>query len=75
MLNNKREPQPIRTQPEALTIALIQAGPKQYTLKSTFKLPQRQGMDGPGWSHPVIVDGSLYLRHADVLLVYDLKAL
>ena len=56
------------------TIALIQADPKQYTLKSTFKLPQRQGMSGPGWPHPVIVDGSLYLRHADVLLVYDLKA-
>jgi len=31
-------------------------------------------MSGPGWPHPVIVDGSLYLRHADVLLVYDLKA-
>ena len=56
------------------TIALIQADPKQYTLKSTFKLPQRQGMSGPGWPHPVIVDGSLYLRHADVLLVYDQKA-
>jgi len=57
------------------TLALIQADPKQYTLKSTFKLPKRQGMDGPGWPHPVIVDGTLYLRHADVLLVYDLKAL
>lgn len=56
------------------TLALIQADPKQYTLKSTFKLPNRQGMSGPGWPHPVIVDGSLYLRHADVLLVYDLKA-
>ena len=56
------------------TLALIEADPKQYTLKSTFKLPNRQGMSGPGWPHPVIVDGSLYLRHADVLLVYDLKA-
>jgi len=29
---------------------------------------------GPGWSHPVIVDGRLYARHSDVLMVYDIKA-
>ena len=29
---------------------------------------------GPGWSHPVIVDGRLYVRHSDVLMVYVIKA-
>jgi outer membrane protein assembly factor BamB len=56
------------------TIALIEANPEKYVLKSAFKLPRRDGMSGPGWAHPVIVDGKLYLRHADVLFVYDIKA-
>jgi hypothetical protein len=29
---------------------------------------------GPAWSHLVIADGRLYVRHSDVLLVYDIKA-
>lgn len=55
-------------------LALIEANPDSYNLKSTFKLPKRKGMSGNAWAHPVIVDGNLYLRHADVLLVYDVKA-
>ncbi len=53
-------------------LALIEANPHSYNLKSTFKLPKRPGMSGPGWSHQVIVDGKLYVRHADVLFVYDI---
>lgn len=52
-------------------MALIEANPERYNLKSTFKLPRRDGMSGPGWSHPVISDGKLYVRHADVLFCYD----
>ncbi len=55
-------------------MALIEANPDKYNLKSTFKLPRRPGMSGEGWAHPVIVDGRLYVRHSDVLLVYDVKA-
>ena len=55
-------------------IALIEANPQKYNLKSMFKLPKRDGMSGQGWSHPVICDGKLYLRHADVLFCYDIKA-
>jgi len=55
-------------------VALIEANPRRYNLKSTFTLPKRQGMSDPGWAHPVIVDGNLYIRHADVLMVYDIKA-
>jgi len=56
------------------TMALIKADPQNYNLISTFKLPKRPGMSGPGWSHLVIVDGRLYVRHSDVLMVYDIKA-
>ena len=55
-------------------LALIEANPRKYNLKSTFKLPKREGMSGPGWPHLVIADGRLYARHADVLMVYDIKA-
>ncbi|MFB0555105.1 MAG: PQQ-binding-like beta-propeller repeat protein [Phycisphaerae bacterium] len=55
-------------------LALIEANPNRYNLKSTFKLPKRDGMSGPGWAHLVIADGRLYARHADVLMVYDVKA-
>lgn len=55
-------------------IALIEANPQKYNLKSTFTLPKRPTMSGEGWPHPVIVDGKLYVRHSDVLFVYDIKA-
>ena len=55
-------------------LALIEANPHKYNLKGTFKLPKREGMSGPGWAHLVIVDGRLYARHADVLMVYDIRA-
>jgi outer membrane protein assembly factor BamB len=55
-------------------LALIEADPAGYKLKSTFKLPRREGMSGPGWPHLVIADGKLYVRHSDVLFVYDIKA-
>jgi len=56
------------------TVALIEANPKSYILKGSFKVPGRPGMGGPGWAHPVIHDGKLYIRHADVLFCYDIKA-
>jgi outer membrane protein assembly factor BamB len=55
-------------------VALVEATPERYNLKSTFKPPQRAGMRGPAWAHPVICDGKLYLRHADVLFCYDVNA-
>lgn len=54
-------------------MALVEATPERYNLISTFALPKRKGMDGPGWPHVVISDGKLYVRHADVLLVFDIK--
>lgn len=59
---------------EDATVALVAASPEKYDLKGTFKLPRRPGAKGAAWAHPVICDGKLYLRHADVLFCYDVKA-
>ncbi len=55
-------------------VALVEATPEKYTLKATFTPPDRPGAKGLAWAHPVISDGKLYLRHADVLFCYDVKA-
>ncbi len=55
-------------------VALVEATPEKYNLKSTFTLPDRPGAKGPAWAHPVISNGRLYLRHADVLFCYDVRA-
>jgi outer membrane protein assembly factor BamB len=55
-------------------VALVEATPEKYNLKGTFMPPKRPGATGTAWAYPVIADGRLYLRHADVLFCYDLKA-
>jgi outer membrane protein assembly factor BamB len=55
-------------------VALIEATPDKYNLKSTFTLPGRPTATGNAWTHPVISDGKLYLRRGDVLFCYDVKA-
>lgn len=54
-------------------VALVEANPEKYNLKGTFKLPERPTATGTAWAHPVISDGKLYLRRADVLFCYDIK--
>lgn len=51
-------------------MALIEASPKKYKLKSTFQIP---GTGQSSWPHPAIADGRLYLRDQDLLLVYDIR--
>lgn len=51
-------------------VALIEASPKGYHLKSHFK-PVFQ--KGKSWAHPVVVDGLLYLREQEKLMCYDLR--
>ncbi|WP_233216249.1 PQQ-binding-like beta-propeller repeat protein [Blastopirellula marina] len=51
------------------TLALIEANPKEYVLKGTFK-PEYQERES--WSHPVVLNGKLYLREQDKLMCYDL---
>ena len=54
------------------TAALVKASPEEYTEVSSFKTPGSG--ERPSWSHPVIVDGRLYLREHNVILCYDVRA-
>lgn len=51
-------------------IALIEANPEKYVLKSTFTLPNAVDKS---WAHPVVVDGRLYLREPGTLFCYRVK--
>jgi outer membrane protein assembly factor BamB len=51
-------------------MALIEASPQRYALRSSFQIPN---VTGPSWSHPVIAAGRLYLREQDTLHVYNIK--
>src|SRR4051812_11336637 len=52
------------------TMALVKADPKTHEEISHFQLPRTD--DRPGWSHPVILDGKLYVREGDVIACYDI---
>lgn len=52
-------------------VALIKPDSTKFDVVSSFKL---QGGSGPFWAHPFIANGNLYLRHGDVLFIYNLKA-
>ena len=52
------------------TVALIEATPKAYKLKGSFKAASH---NGEAWAHPVIAGGKLYLRDQDELLCYDVR--
>jgi hypothetical protein len=53
-------------------VLLIEATPEALKIKGRFTAPEDEG---PAWPHPVIHQGKLYLRHADLLLCYDVRAL
>jgi len=51
-------------------IALVEANPSEFKIVSSFKVPLGSG---PHWSHLVIKDGILYVRHVDAVMAYDIK--
>lgn len=51
-------------------MALVEATPKEYRLKGSFKLAS---VNGKSWPHPVIYDGKLYLRDGNTLMCYDVR--
>ena len=53
------------------TVALVKPDQNSFEVISSYKL---KGGSGPYWSHPFIANGKLYLRHGDVLFVYNIKA-
>jgi len=52
-------------------MALIEASPQRYNLKSSFKLAS---VRSESWPHPVISGKRLYVRDQEVLMCYDIKA-
>ena len=52
-------------------LGLVKASPDGFDVVSSMKITQGKGQH---WAHPVINDGRLYMRHGDVLMVYDIKA-
>lgn len=51
-------------------VALVRPNPEAFEVISSFRI--RVG-SGPHWAHPVIKNGRLYVRHGDVLQVYDIS--
>ncbi len=51
-------------------IALVKADPEKFEPISSFKVPYGKG---PYWSHPVIKNGILYVRHGASLMAYNIK--
>ena len=51
-------------------IALVKVNPEKFQVVSSFKVPFGSG---PHWSHPVIKNGVLYVRHGGALMAYDIK--
>jgi outer membrane protein assembly factor BamB len=52
-------------------MSLIEATPDGYKVKSHFRLPE--GLSTPGWQHPVILHGRMYIRANGELLCYDIR--
>ncbi|MHB8899486.1 MAG: outer membrane protein assembly factor BamB family protein, partial [Thermoguttaceae bacterium] len=53
------------------SVYLLAATPEGYQFKGHLEPPIGEG---PAWAHPVIHGGRLYLRHANLLACYDLRA-
>ncbi len=51
-------------------VALAKPDPAKLDIVSEFQVTKGEG---PFWAHPVISDGKLYIRHGEVLMVYQIK--
>ncbi len=51
-------------------VGLIKPSPDGFELISEFKITKGAG---PHWAHPFIKDSKLFIRHGDVLMVYNIK--
>lgn len=53
------------------TMVLVPANPQGYKEAGSFKIPESGKR--PGWSHPVVANGKLFLREQDFIFCYDIK--
>ena len=59
------------------SVFIAEASPKGFSEKGRFPMPKetelRKGTNGKVWTHPVVLDGKLYLRDQDLVFCYDVK--
>lgn len=55
------------------TMRLVKADPGKYVCTGEFTVPK--GGESLYWAHPVVCGGRLYIRHADKIFAYDIKAM
>jgi len=53
------------------TVALVRPTPERFDVVSRFRLTEGDYRDA--WTHPVVLDGRLYLRYHDRLWCYDVR--
>jgi outer membrane protein assembly factor BamB len=53
------------------TMALVKASPEAFEEVGHFEVPGSG--ERPSWSHPVVLDGRLYVREGDVIVCYDVR--
>ncbi len=51
-------------------VGLVRPTPEKFDVISSFEIEEGSG---PHWAHPVIADGRLYVRHGEVMQVYDIS--
>ena len=51
------------------TMTLVKASPEAFEEVGSFKVPGSG--ERPSWSHPVVVDGKLYVREGDAIFCYN----
>lgn len=56
---------------DSRTVFLWQPNPKEFVERGRFTLPVEA--EGKCWAHPVVINGKLYLRHAQYLYCYDVS--
>ncbi len=55
---------------ESGDVALVRPDPQEFAVISSFRIKEGSG---PHWAHPVIKGGRLYVRHGEVLKVYNIS--
>jgi outer membrane protein assembly factor BamB len=53
------------------TMTLVKASPDAFEEVGHFEVPGSG--ERPSWSHPVVLDGKLYVREGDVIVCYDVR--
>lgn len=52
------------------TVALVKPNPEKFDIVSEFRISKG---DGAHWSHPVIQNGILYVRHGNAVMAHKIK--